>query len=100
MPARPLLGLLLSGVAGYVDALGQSVVASPLLGYKAAAMKARDWTPAASIDLLSKDLDLALSAAHDAGLTPVLTEQVRAAYSARQRAGEGALDFFRLTDAD
>jgi 3-hydroxyisobutyrate dehydrogenase len=83
-----------------VDALGQSVVASPLLGYKAAAMKARDWTPAASIDLLSKDLDLALSAAHEAGLAPALTERVRAAYAARQAAGEGTLDFFRLTDAD
>jgi 3-hydroxyisobutyrate dehydrogenase len=83
-----------------VDALSQSVVASPLLAYKAAAMKARDWTPAASIDLLAKDLDLALGAAHEAGLAPALTEMVRTAYAAFQSEGEGAADFFRVSDRD
>jgi 3-hydroxyisobutyrate dehydrogenase-like beta-hydroxyacid dehydrogenase len=81
-----------------VDALGQSVVGSPLLAYKAAAIKARDWTPAASVDLLSKDLDLAISVAREAGLAQPLAELVRAVYAARQDAGDGELDFFRLTD--
>jgi 3-hydroxyisobutyrate dehydrogenase len=81
-----------------VDALGQSVVGSPLLAYKAAAVKAQDWTPAASVDLLAKDLDLAISVAREAGLAQPLTGLVRAAYAARQDAGEGELDFFRLTD--
>jgi 3-hydroxyisobutyrate dehydrogenase len=81
-----------------VEALGQSVVASPLLAYKAAALAARDWTPAASIDLLAKDLDLARQAVGEAGLAQPLTELVRAAYAAAQEAGEGELDFFRISD--
>jgi 3-hydroxyisobutyrate dehydrogenase len=81
-----------------VQALGQSVVASPLLAYKAEAMTARDWTPAASVDLLAKDLDLALEVARDAGLAPEIVALVRAAYAAAQARGEGGLDFFRLTD--
>ncbi len=80
-----------------VDALGQSVVASPLLAYKAEVMKAQDWTPAASIDLLSKDLDLAQQAAREAGLAQPMADLVRAAYASRQAAGEGELDFFRLS---
>ena len=81
-----------------VDALGQSVVASPLLAYKADALKARDWTPAASVDLLAKDLELAIAAARDAGIAQPLTDIVRAAYLAAQLQGDGAKDFFRLSD--
>jgi 3-hydroxyisobutyrate dehydrogenase-like beta-hydroxyacid dehydrogenase len=81
-----------------VDALGQSVVASPLLAYKAEALKARDWTPAASVDLLCKDLDLAIAAAREAGLAQPVTELVRAAYAALQARGEGGLDFFRVSE--
>jgi 3-hydroxyisobutyrate dehydrogenase len=83
-----------------VDALGQSVVASPLLAYKADALKARDWTPAASIDLLSKDLDLALITGREAGLAQPFTESVRAAYAALQAKGDGGLDFFRLSERE
>ena len=81
-----------------VDALGQSVVSSPLLAYKAEALKSRDWTPAASIDLLGKDLDLALAAGREAGLAQPLLEFVRAAYAGLQARGEGELDFFRVSD--
>jgi 3-hydroxyisobutyrate dehydrogenase len=79
-----------------VDALGASVVASPLLAYKMEMMKARDWTPAASIDLLAKDLDLALDAARDAHVPVAITALVRQQMAALQAAGEGQLDFFRL----
>jgi 3-hydroxyisobutyrate dehydrogenase len=82
-----------------VEALAQSVAASPLLGYKAAALKARDWTPAASVDLLSKDLDIAIAAAAEAGLAQPITDLVRAAYAAAQAAGDGGLDFFRISEA-
>ena len=81
-----------------VDALAQSVVASPLLAYKADALKARDWTPAASIDLLSKDLDLAIAAAREAGLEQPFTALIRAAYATQQDARAGALDFFRVSE--
>ncbi|PZW39342.1 3-hydroxyisobutyrate dehydrogenase [Humitalea rosea] len=80
-----------------VDALGQSVVGTPLLAYKADAIKREDWTPAASIDLLSKDLDLALGVAREAGIAQPLVALVREHYAARQACGEGGLDFFSLT---
>jgi 3-hydroxyisobutyrate dehydrogenase len=86
--------------ATVVDALAQSVVASPLLAYKAEALKARDWTPAASVDLLGKDLDLALAVAREAGLTAPLSAMVRAGYAALQDRGEGNADFFRLSDGN
>jgi 3-hydroxyisobutyrate dehydrogenase len=83
-----------------VDALAQSVAASPLLAYKAAALTARDWTPAASVDLLGKDLDLALAGAGAAGLETPISAMVRAAYAALQARGEGEADFFRVSDRD
>jgi 3-hydroxyisobutyrate dehydrogenase len=84
--------------ATMVDALGQSVVGSPLLAYKAEAVKRRDWTPMASVDLVAKDLDLALDAAR-AGHVPLpLTALVRQIAAALQAGGEGGLDFFRLVD--
>lgn len=80
-----------------VDALGGSVVGSPLLAYKADAIKARDWAPAASVDLLAKDLDLALEVARQANVPLPLTALVRQVSAAFQAGGEGGLDFFRLT---
>lgn len=80
-----------------VDALGQSVVASPLFAYKAQAMKEQDWTPAASIDLLAKDMDLALGVARDASVPLPIAALVRQFAALMQAKGEGELDFFSLT---
>ncbi len=78
-----------------VDALAGSVVASPLLAYKTEMLKSRDWRAAASVDLVAKDLDLALDAGRGAVPMP-LTALVRQFAAALQAAGEGDLDFFRL----
>jgi 3-hydroxyisobutyrate dehydrogenase-like beta-hydroxyacid dehydrogenase len=84
--------------ATIVDALGQSVVASPLLAYKAEAMKRRDWTPMASVDLVAKDLDLALDAARAGHIPLPLTAMVRQIAAGFQASGQGGLDFFRILD--
>jgi 3-hydroxyisobutyrate dehydrogenase len=79
-----------------IDALSRSSVASPLIGYKAEMLKARDWTPAADVDLVAKDLDLALAIGQREGAPmPIcaLARQIAAAY---QASGEGGLDFFRV----
>lgn len=79
-----------------LDAFSRSVVASPLLAYKTEMLKARDWTPTADVDLLSKDLDLALMQGGRAGVPmpfSALTMQINNAFSA---SGEGGLDFFRV----
>ncbi|MBB5696214.1 NAD(P)-dependent oxidoreductase [Muricoccus pecuniae] len=81
---------------GMVDALSRSVVASPLLAYKAEMLKARDWTPAADLDLVAKDLDLALSVGGREGAPMPLAALARQFAAAYQASGEGGLDFFRL----
>ncbi|MFC0386709.1 NAD(P)-dependent oxidoreductase [Muricoccus vinaceus] len=79
-----------------VDALSHSVVASPLLAYKAEMLKNRDWTPAADVDLVAKDLDLALAVGQREGAPMPLSAMARQFAAAYQASGEGGLDFFRV----
>ncbi|MBO1073513.1 NAD(P)-dependent oxidoreductase [Roseomonas marmotae] len=79
-----------------VEALSKSVVASPLLAYKAEMLKARDWTPTADLDLIAKDLDLALAVGLREGAPMPLSALARQFAAAYQASGEGELDFFRL----
>ncbi|SHJ95029.1 3-hydroxyisobutyrate dehydrogenase [Roseomonas rosea] len=81
---------------GMVDALNRSTVASPLLAYKADMLKARDWTPAADVDLVAKDVDLALSIAQREGVPMPFSALARQFAAACQATGEGGLDFFRV----
>ena len=96
-----------SGSLAYAESLiPQSLAAwpvlalggSPLLAYKAEAMKRRDWTPMASVDLVAKDLDLALDAARAGHIPLPLTAMVRQIAAGFQASGEGGLDFFRISD--
>ncbi|UFN47156.1 NAD(P)-dependent oxidoreductase [Roseomonas sp. OT10] len=84
------------GREAMVEALSRSVVASPLLAYKAAMLTARDWTPAADLDLIAKDLDLALAVGQREGAPLPLAALARQFAAAFQGSGEGGLDFFRL----
>jgi 3-hydroxyisobutyrate dehydrogenase len=79
-----------------VEALSRSVVASPLLAYKAEMLKNRDWTPAADVDLVAKDLDLALAVGKREGAPMPLSALARQFAAAYQASGEGGLDFFRV----
>ncbi len=79
-----------------IDAIGQSVAASPVIGYKADMMKRRDWTPMATIDLVAKDLDLALEWARLRGAPVPLTSLVHQFNTAYQASGDGELDFFSV----
>lgn len=79
-----------------IDAIGQSVGASPVIGYKADMMKRRDWTPMATIDLVAKDLDLALEWGRVRGAPMPLTGMVHQFNAAFQAAGDGGLDFFSV----
>jgi len=80
-----------------VDAMAASTVGSPLLNYKAAMLKARDWTPAADLDLVAKDVDLALSIARRDGTPMPFSALARQFAAIAQANGEGGLDFFRVT---
>jgi len=77
-----------------VDAISSSVVASPLLGYKAEAIKAKDWTPTAQLALGIKDLSLALEAGGENAMP--ITRLVRDRYIDATEQFYGDLDFFAL----
>lgn len=79
-----------------VDAIGGSVAGSPLFAYKAEMLKARDWTPAAPVDLTAKDVDLAMAVAREANIALPLSALMRQVATQFQAAGDGGLDFFSL----
>jgi 3-hydroxyisobutyrate dehydrogenase-like beta-hydroxyacid dehydrogenase len=49
--------------SGMLDVIGQSVVASPLVGYKLEPLKRRDFSPAFSGSQMLKDMDLVVKTA-------------------------------------
>jgi 3-hydroxyisobutyrate dehydrogenase-like beta-hydroxyacid dehydrogenase len=77
-----------------LSVIGQSVVASPLIGYKLEPLKARDFSPAFSGSQMLKDMDLVVKTAETNGLTLPLAELVRMTFQAMQESGHADLDFF------
>ncbi len=82
--------------AAMLDVITQSAVASPLIGYKKDMIISGDYTPAATLNMLMKDLDLLLSTAgqHDTRL-PV-NSMIRNIYRDAADRGLGDKDFFVL----
>lgn len=81
-----------------VDGIAASVATSPLFGYKAEALKARDFSPKFSVAQIAKDFDLALSAAHALEVPLPLTALVRQGWAAMIATGAGGDDFFKCTE--
>lgn len=77
-----------------LEIISNSAVASPLVGYKVAPLKARDFTPAFSASQMAKDFDLALDAAKENGVQMPVTELVRKFWGEMEASGKGELDFF------
>src|SRR5262245_17321896 len=78
-----------------LDLLGESVVASPLVKYKLDLLRRRDFTPTATGALLTKDLDLIVEAARQAGVPAPLASHMQAVYRAMD-AALSAEDFFSV----
>ena len=81
-----------------VDGIAASVAASPLFGYKADALKARDFTARFSVEQIAKDFDLALSAGRAEDVPMPLTALVRQGWASLIAAGKGGDDFFTYTE--
>lgn len=81
-----------------VDGIAASVATSPLFGYKADALKARDFSPKFSVEQIAKDFDLALSAGHALEVPMPLTALVRQGWAAMIATGDGGDDFFKYTE--
>jgi 3-hydroxyisobutyrate dehydrogenase-like beta-hydroxyacid dehydrogenase len=82
--------------ATMLDAINQSAVASPLLGYKSGPLKVRDFTPTFSTMQMMKDFDLLLATGKDNAVPMPLAALIRQLYEISHAQGQGALDFFSL----
>lgn len=73
-----------------LDVIGDSVVASPLIKYSLPPLKARDFSPAFSTDLMTKDMGLICEAAAGVGVPTEIADAVRQLYLATAAGGQGA----------
>jgi 3-hydroxyisobutyrate dehydrogenase-like beta-hydroxyacid dehydrogenase len=82
--------------ATMLDVITQSAVASPLIGYKKDMIISGDYKPAATLNMLNKDLDLLLSAAQQQGTLLPVNSVIKRIYQAAASRGLGEKDFFVL----
>jgi 3-hydroxyisobutyrate dehydrogenase-like beta-hydroxyacid dehydrogenase len=73
--------------------LDDSAVASPMVKYKTAPLRSRDFGSTFSCRQMAKDLDLILDAGHAVGVPLQLAAQVRETYAALIEQGDGETDF-------
>ncbi len=81
-----------------IDMIHSSVIGSPLIGFKAPMMKARDFTAAFSVWQMSKDFNIALNAGRDMDMPMPLTSLVQQLYGAMKATGRGQRDYFGLIE--
>jgi 3-hydroxyisobutyrate dehydrogenase-like beta-hydroxyacid dehydrogenase len=79
-----------------LEVITQSAVASPLIGYKKDMIISGDYTPAATLDMLKKDLDLLLTTAQAQHTLMPVNSMIRDIYTAATGKGLGHKDFFVL----
>ncbi|WGD49516.1 NAD(P)-dependent oxidoreductase [Bradyrhizobium sp. CB1650] len=73
--------------------LDDSAVASPMVKYKTASLRNRDFESTFSCKQMAKDLDLILGAGHAVGVPLQLAAQVRETYGSLVAQGDGETDF-------
>jgi 3-hydroxyisobutyrate dehydrogenase-like beta-hydroxyacid dehydrogenase len=73
--------------------LDDSAVASPMVKYKTAPLRTRDFDSTFSCRQMAKDLDLILGAGHFVGVPLQLAAQVREIYGSLVAQGDGETDF-------
>ena len=77
-----------------IEIVGNSVVASPLVAYKAQALKDRNFAPAFTAAQMAKDFDIALDTANENNAPMPMTSMVKKGYESMKAKGKGDLDFF------
>lgn len=81
-----------------IDVINNSVVGSPLIGYKVTPLRERDFTPAFTIRQMEKDVDLALEVAKDLKVPVPVTSLIRQCLTAAEARGKGEKDYFSLLE--
>ena len=90
------LALARKGGIGWQDilkVLDDSAVASPMVKYKTAPLRTRNFDSTFSCRQMAKDLDLILAAGHSVGVPLQLAAQVRETYGSLVAQGDGETDF-------
>ena len=77
-----------------IEIVSNSVVASPLIAYKAQALKDRNFAPAFTAAQMAKDFDIALDTANGNNVPLPMTSMARQFYGSMKARGKGDLDFF------
>lgn len=77
-----------------IEIINNSVVASPLVGYKAQMLKARNYSPAFTTSQMAKDFDLALETGRANNVPMPMTSIMRQFLGTMMATGKGQLDFF------
>jgi 3-hydroxyisobutyrate dehydrogenase-like beta-hydroxyacid dehydrogenase len=75
-----------------IDVINESAAASPYVASKVAKLKERDWSPAATVGVIAKDMDLALELAKKRGAFLPLTSLSRQILATIEGRGQGQLD--------
>jgi len=79
-----------------IDIINNSVVASPLIGFKIQLLKDRDFSPAFTTAQMAKDFDLALDAGRAMNSPMPITALTRQLYGTMKATGKGEFDYFGL----
>jgi 3-hydroxyisobutyrate dehydrogenase-like beta-hydroxyacid dehydrogenase len=79
-----------------IDIINNSVVASPLIGFKVQLLKERGFAPMFTAAQMAKDFDLALDSGRKTDTPMPLTALVRQLYGVMKATGKGELDYFGL----
>jgi 3-hydroxyisobutyrate dehydrogenase-like beta-hydroxyacid dehydrogenase len=82
--------------AAMLEVITQSAVASPLIGYKRDMIISGDYKPAATLNMLKKDLELLLATAQGKHLPLPVNSMIRDIYADAADKGLGEKDFFVL----
>jgi len=79
-----------------IDIINNSVVASPLIGFKVQLLKERRYAPMFTATQMAKDFDLALDTGRNMDIPMPLTALTRQLYGTMKATGKGELDYFGL----
>jgi 3-hydroxyisobutyrate dehydrogenase len=79
-----------------IEIVNNSVVASPLIGYKAQMLKDRNWAPAFTASQMAKDFDIMLSTGKITNVPMPMTAIIRQFWSTMKATGKGENDFFSM----
>ncbi len=86
-------------VADMLDVIGQSAVASPLIGYKRDMVVSGDYAPAFTVEQMIKDFDLIMDTARTDHVPMMMAALVRQQYEQAFADGDGQRDFFVLCES-